>query len=325
MPKMQNIHIDRALTNMSVAYMQDADVFIAGKVFPIIPVQKQSDLYFIYEKEDFFRDEAAERAAGTESAGGDYEISQSKPYFCRVYAFHKDVNEQERVNADDPISPDRDAQEFVSHKLLLRRENIWAQNYFKSGVWGKEITGVDATPGANQALRFDNPLADPVKLIRDLKTQMVEETGYAPNKLVLSPYAYNALCDHESILDRIKYTQKGMVTKDMLCSLFELDEILVPYAIQNVQAKGENGQMEFVMGKHALLVYAPSAPGIKKPSAGYTFAWKGLKGAGAYGNRVVRIPMPWLGMDTERIEGEMAFDQKVVCKDLGYFLKDIVK
>ena len=325
MPKMQNIHIDRALTNMSVAYMQDADVFIAGKVFPIIPVQKQSDLYFIYKKEDFFRDEAAERAAGTESAGGDYEISQSEPYFCRVYAFHKDVNEQERVNADDPISPDRDAQEFVSHKLLLRRENIWAQNYFKSGVWGKEITGVDSTPSTNQTLRFDNPLADPVKLIRDLKTQMVEETGYAPNKLVLSPYAYNALCDHESILDRIKYTQKGMVTKDMLCSLFELDEILVPYAIQNVKAKGENGQMEFVMGKHALLVYAPSAPDIKKPSAGYTFAWKGLKGAGAYGNRVVRIPMPWLGMDTERIEGEMAFDQKVVCKDLGYFLKDIVK
>ena len=77
MPKMQNIHIDRALTNMSVAYMQDADVFIAGKVFPIIPVQKQSDLYFIYEKEDFFRDEAAERAAGTESAGGDYEFMLS--------------------------------------------------------------------------------------------------------------------------------------------------------------------------------------------------------------------------------------------------------
>lgn len=77
MPKAQNIHIDRALTNLSVAYMQSADVFIAGKVFPIVPVQKQSDLFFIYEKEDFFRDEATERAAGTESAGGDYEIKQS--------------------------------------------------------------------------------------------------------------------------------------------------------------------------------------------------------------------------------------------------------
>ena len=325
MPKAQNIHIDRALTNLSVAYMQSADVFIAGKVFPIVPVQKQSDLFFIYEKEDFFRDEAAERAAGTESAGGDYEIKQSEPYYCRVYAFHKDVNEQERVNADDPLNPDKDAQEFVSHKLLLRRENIWAQNYFKTGVWGTEVVGVDTTPEAGQTLRFDNPLSDPVKLIRDLKTKMIEETGYAPNKLILSPYAYNALCDHEAILDRVKYTQKGMITKDLLCSLFELDEILVPYAIQNTKVKGATGEMEFVVGKHALLVHAPSTPGIKKPSAGYTFAWKGLQGAGAYGNRVVRIPMPWLGMDTERIEGEMAFDQRIICKDLGYFLKDIVK
>jgi len=34
--------------------------------------------------------------------------------------------------------------------------------------------------------------------------------------------------------------------------------------------------------------------------------------------------MPWLGMDTERIEGEMAFDNRVVAKDLGVFFKDIV-
>jgi hypothetical protein len=43
------------------------------------------------------------------------------------------------------------------------------------------------------------------------------------------------------------------------------------------------------------------------------------------GNRIVRIPMPWLGMDTERIEGEMAMDMKVIGADLGTFFKDIVK
>ena len=94
MPTRQQVHIDRALTNISVAYMQDASNFIADKVFPIIPVQKQSDLYFIYRREDFLRDEAQERAVGTESAGGNYNIDKSEPYFCRVYAFHKDVNEQ---------------------------------------------------------------------------------------------------------------------------------------------------------------------------------------------------------------------------------------
>lgn len=324
MPTRQQVHIDRALTNVSVAYMQDASVFIADKVFPLVPVQKQSDTYFIYKKEDFFRDDAAERARGTESAGGTYEIEQAPPYFCKVYSFHKDVDEQERVNSDDPLKPDQDSTEFVSQKLLLKRETLWAKNYFQPGVWGTELTGVADAPGANQTLQWNEVTSDPITFIREQKTHMVETTGYTANILVLSPYAYNALCNHEMILDRIKYTQKGVVTKDLLCTLFEVDQILIPYAIQNTAAKGKDATMSFIMGKHALLVYAPKNPGLKQPSGGYIFAWKGLQGAGAYGNRVVRIPMPWLGMDTERIEGEMAFDMKVVAKDLGVFLKDIV-
>ena len=53
MPKMQDAHIDRALTNMSVAYMQDASNYIADIVFPILPVKRQADLYYIYNTGDF--------------------------------------------------------------------------------------------------------------------------------------------------------------------------------------------------------------------------------------------------------------------------------
>jgi len=324
MPVRQQIHIDRALTNISVAYMQSADVFIADKVFPIVPVQKQSDTYFVYKREDFFRDEAQERAKGTESAGGDYDVEQAPPYFARVYAFHHDVTEQDRVNADNPLKPNEDATEFVSHKLLLKRENLWAQKYFQAGIWATEIQGVSSSPSAGQTLQFDSPSSDPVKFIKNQSTAMIERTGYKANTLVLSPYVYDALVEHPDIIDRIKYTQKGIATRDLLAQLFEVDNIYVPYAIQNTEAKGKTGAYSFVMGKHALLCYVEKNPGLKKPSAGYIFAWTGLMSAGAFGNRIVRIPMPWLGMDTERIEGEMAFDMKVVAADLGVFLKDIV-
>lgn len=325
MPTRQQIHIDRALTNLSVAYMQDESVFIADKVFPLIPVQKQSDSYFIYKKEDFFRDDAAERAKGTESAGGDYDIEQAPPYFCRKYAYHEDVNEEDRVNADTPLKPNQDATDNVSHKLLLKREILWAQNYFQPGVWGKDISGVAASAEAGtSAIQFDKATSDPIGEFSRASVEMAEETGKRPNILVLSPYVFSALKNHEDILDRIKYTQKGVVTLDLLATLFEVDQVVVAWAVKNTKAKGQDGEMTFIMGKHALLCYAESSPGIKKASAGYTFAWKGLMGAGAYGNRVVRIPMPWLGMDTERVEGEMAFDMQVVAKDLGVLFKDIV-
>ena len=73
-----------------------------------------------------------------------------------------------------------------------------------------------------------------------------------------------------------------------------------------------------------LLCYVNTKPALKKPSAGYIFTWTGLEGAGAYGNRIVRLPMDMLGLGTERIEGEIAFDAKVIAADLGVFFTDIV-
>lgn len=324
MPTRRRIHIDRALTNISVAYIQNANNFIADKVFPIVPVKKQSDTFFKYSKDDFFRDEAAVRAKGAESVGGDYSIEQAEPYFCKKYAYHMDVTEDDRVNADNPLRPNQDAAEFVTQKLLIKREVEWASNFFVSDVWGREVTGVNSNPTADQAIKFNLATSDPIKVITDEATRMAENTGFKPNTLVLSPYVFAALKNHEEILNRIKYTQKGIVTTDLLATLFEVDNVYIPWGVKNTTKKGATGSNSFIMGKHALLCYVNPTPSLKKPSAGYIFAWKGLKGAGAFGNRIVRIPMPWLGMDTERTEGEMAFDAKVIASDLGIFFKDIV-
>lgn len=327
---MQDAHIDRALTNISVAYLQDASNFIADKVFPTIPVKRQSDIFYQYNKADFMRDEAQVRGAGTESAGGDYGVEAQDPYYCRKHSFHKDVTEEERANYDQPLDADQDATDFISQKMLIRREMEWASKFFKTGVWGTEIEGAAtaaaATESTNQKVVFFNlATSDPIKVITEAGIAQAEETGYKPNTLVLSPYAFNALKNHEDILDRIKYTQKGIVTADLLATLFEVDRVLVAYGVVNTAAKGATENVGFIMGKHALLCYANPKPALKKPSAGYIFAWTGLEGSGAYGNRIVRLPMDQLGLGTERIEGEMAFDAKKICGDLGVFFKDIVQ
>lgn len=321
---MQNAHIDRALTNTSVAYMQDADAFIADKVFPIVPVKRQSDVFYIYNKGDFMRDEAQVRGAGTESAGGDYGVEASDPYYCRKHAFHKDVTPEERANYDEPLNADTDATDFVSQKMLIRREMEWTTKFFKAGVWGREISGVDATPGENQTIKWNKDTSNPIKDITEAAVQMASETGFKPNTLVLSPLAFNALKNHFDILDRIKYTQRGIVTADLLATLFEVEKVHVAWAVVNSAVKGAADNVNFIMGKHALLCYNNPRPALKKPSAGYIFSWTGLEGSGAYGNRIVRLPMDMLGLGTERIEGEIAFDAKQVCADLGTFFKDIV-
>lgn len=324
MPTKIQTHIDTALTNISVAYMQEAKNFVADKVFPMVPVQKQSDRYFVYSKDDFYRDDAEERAAATESAGGDYDIDNTPSYYCNQYAYHKDVTEQERVNSDAPLTPDVDATDFVSAKLLLRREILWAQKYFITGVWANERLGVSAAPTSSQVIKWNLATSTPIQDVANMQTDIAETTGYRPNILILGQKAYDALKNHGDILDLIKYTQRGILTPDLLAALFDVDQVLVASAVKNSAAKGVAANTSFILGKNALLAYRAPKPSLKTPSAGYTFTWTGLLGAGAYANRIVRIQMPWLGMGTERIEGEMAFDQKVVAADLGGFFLGVV-
>ena len=320
---MQEAHVDRALTNMSVAYLQDATNYVADKVFPIVPVKRQADLYYIYNTGDFLRDEAQARGAISESAGGDYDLS-TDTYYCKKYAFHKDVSPEERVNYDEPLDADKDAQIFVSQKMLIRREMEWASKFFKSGVWSKEIAGAAAV-SAGKVVYWNDDASTPIQDITNEAVAMAAKTGFRPNTLVLSPHVFNALKNHYDVLDRVKYTETGIVTTSLLASLFEVDKVYVAWAVVNAGAKGAYDDVGFIMGKNALLCYSNPSPSLRTPSAGYIFAWTGLMGAGAYGNRIVRLPMDLLGLGVERIEGEIAFDAKKVSDDLGVFFKDVVK
>jgi len=327
MPEMRNLgHIDRALTNISVAYMQGADAFIADKVFPIIRVQKQSDVYFEYSKADNFRNEVQERGRGAESAGGNWNVHIADPYYCRKYAYHYDITEEERVNYDKPLDVERDTVEWLGHKMLLKREIDFANKFFKTGVWRTDTNKTSD--------KWSSQTSDPVKDVNDAMLQMAEETAVKPNFAIMSPDVFYALKNHEGIMDRIKYTQKGIITLDLIASLFELDRIYVPWAVYNDEAQVPKMtepadsetkiNMNFIYKGCMLLGHCAGRPSLKAPTAGYIFAWTGLEGASAFGNRMVRIKMDQLGLGTERFEMEMAYDMRVISKDCGHFFYNLV-
>jgi len=144
-PYSGQVHIDVALTNISVAYLQSANDYIAPKVFPVIPVQKQSNKYFIYNQGDFFRDVATLRGPGSESSGGGYNLTTGS-YYCDVWAHHQDVDPQIREQSDVPLDADRDATLWVTQVLAIRREVQWASKFFTTSTWTGSTTGGDITP-----------------------------------------------------------------------------------------------------------------------------------------------------------------------------------
>jgi hypothetical protein len=139
-PTASDVHVNRPLTNLSIAYIQQRSNFVADQVFAPVRVPKQSDRYYVYTKADWFRNEAEVRADATESAGSGYNLSSTNSYFSDVVAIHKDVGNQSRANSDGGIDLDRDATEFVTQRMLVRKEVDWVTAYFSTGVWGTTTT-----------------------------------------------------------------------------------------------------------------------------------------------------------------------------------------
>ena len=323
-PSRSDVHINAPLSSVSLAYIQSADAFVADRAFPRLAVAKQSDSYFTYDRGYFNRAEMEKRAPGAESAGANYALS-SATYSADVWALHRDVADQVRANADSPISLDREATELLTLQGLLRKEKEWAGAHFITGVWTTERAGVAATPTGTQFLRWDVAASTPIEDVRSGVRTVQESTGFRPNRMVLGRSVYDALLDHPDIvgrLDRGQTSGTAMVMRDTLASLFEMDEILVMDAIENTANEGAANVHAFIGGKNALLIYTPAAPGLMIPSAGYTFTWNGLLGGGALATRISRMRMDHLKSD--RIEIEMAFDQKLVSADLGAMFLDAV-
>ena len=322
-PTQSDLHVNVPLTNVSVAYIQSSSTYIADKVFPRVPVDKQSNLYYKYSKSDWRRSDVKRRAPGTESAGSGWNYD-SDSYFAHVYAIHKDIDDQVRSNADSNFNLDRDATEFVTNQLLLQRDIDWAAKYFTTGVWGTDKVGT------TDFVKWSDAGSDPISDVADAVVSFRQITGFKPNICVLGAKVMKALKQHPDIIDRIKYTQKGIVSEDLIATLFDVDELYTAYAtvatgpqIPAAREQDAAATFDFITdAKSVLLAYAPSGPSLMTPSAGYTFTWNGYLGGNSQGVKVKRFRQEQIASD--RIEAEATYDMKVVCPDMGYFLSQAV-
>lgn len=312
-PTAGDVHVNRPLTNFAQKYLQDANAFVAMQAFPNLPVQMQSDLYYTFSREDFYRDEAAERADGTESQGGGFSLSTS-PYFARVYAFHKLVTDRQRANADPAVNVDESATQYVTHKLLIRRERQFVTNLFSTSLWGTD-QNVSWLPAGT----------DPIANVRTAIRTVQGNTGYRPNKMLIGRQAYDTLQDNDEILSRITggstNQQPANVRQELLAQLFELEQIFVMDSVVNTAVAGATEATSFIGGDNALVYYAPNTVGLEEPTAGVQFSWTGLMGNTPAGMRIRRFRVE--DKEADKVEGQMAFDFKLVAPELGYLFTSV--
>jgi hypothetical protein len=301
---------------MAIQVRQDAAGFVSDRIFPIVPVDKQSDKYFIWTPEDLLRDSMQKRVAGTESEGRGFTLSNDT-YYCESYAEHVPLTYDQLDQADDPLNLRNQALVQLMSARMIRKEVDWASTFFATGVWGSSVTPT------NQWSDYGS--SDPVSDVDTGKLAIRDATGLLPNIGVTSYEVIQKLKRHPDVLDQFKYTSSQSITTDMLAAFFGLDEILVGRAIKASGADGKTASKSSIFGKHFLLLHRNMAvSGVNPaPTAGVSFVQRGgVNGYNGEGAVVRRFDNP--EKKIEKVELEINFDHKVTASALGYMLLSVV-
>jgi len=324
-PDVNDVHVNALLTQMSIAHMNKEENFIADKLFPLVGVDKQSDLFLIYTRGDFFQGSedaqsmrALLRAPGTRAPVAGYGFSNS-PYFCQNFAIGVEIPDELRANADAIFQLDNEATKLATQIQMIRRERAWAVDFMTSGIWGTSVAGT-----TDFVKWSDYGGSDP---FTDLETGLdtVEgATGVRPNKLAMGAIVWRRLKHHPDLVDRVSggatTGNPALATRQLLAQILEVDEVLVGRASYRSSAEGASLTMARIFDDDALLLFAEPTPGLMSPSGGVTFYWRPLTGGGLQFMRKYR-------MDPERkdvAENHSYVDQVVTEAQSGYFLGDCV-
>lgn len=326
-----NFRPNVVLTNMALAYYQDANAYVAKQMFPVLPVQLSTAAYYVFDKGALARDDVHRKPA-LGRVEPTVISNHLETYSVDVDQIILGIDELAQTNYQrQPVvgssNPQASKARVISEKMLIHQDRIFANSFFKDGVWSNEWTGADADNYDSQEfVKFTDANSNPIKLFKYLRTMMRKIGRRTPNRLALGENVFNALTENPTILAHVmpggSTVNPAEANEQVLATLFGVERVVVLGSTYNKADLSAEEDMDFICDPNsALLVYATNTPSIDEPSAGYQITWDML----ANGNYMPVLQYPGEnGTHSQYIEGLMATTFKKTADDLGIFLKDCV-
>jgi hypothetical protein len=256
-------YLDQPLNNVSVGYKNDD--YFGERLFPVVPVKKQSGRYWVFGKEKFKQYETIRHAKAEAREIAPWSLSNS-PYFCDDHSLKDAISDEELANSDS-TDVEVNTVENLTDAILLDFELRVANLVLGPG------SPVPCTTLSGTSQWSDYINSDPIAAAEAQKTAIKQAIGASANTLAVSYPVYSALRQHPRIIDRFKYTQVGVLQADHLKAAFDVDNFWVMGAEYDTANEGQTPALNFVWGKSAILAYIPSEPRRREPALGYTFRW----------------------------------------------------
>ncbi len=309
----RGVHINVPLSNVVIAYRPEG--FIADQIAPIVPVNKQSDSYYIFNSADAFRKENTRRAPGTEANKVTRELS-SGTFYCYNYALKDNVPYEDIANADaNGIMFARQSRaEYIKDKLMLDMEYRVAMLCTSGSNVGSYATVASAWTD------WSTGHSDPLGNIQTAVSAVQDRTGYKPNSIIFGNTAWRNFRNHDDVLSKIFGTgtygnSARVANQKMVGDMLEMDRVLVGGAYYSTTQEGQSASLSSIWSKKVLVYYAPMTPRIDKPSLLYSFRWNAIKGMDMQAE-VFDVPIA----KAEQVQVGYYQDEKVTGKGLGFVL-----
>jgi hypothetical protein len=261
-------HIDKVLSNISVGYPNNE--FVGENLAPSVPVKKQSDIYYTFGREAWVLEPGSDvRAPGTVANEIPGIKVSTQPYFAVEHALQIPVTDEERENVDSPLAPDRDGTELVTSKILLQRELVIRGKVANTANYA---TGYSAAINGT-ALWSDYANSNPIGDVKAGRRKIHSGLFLHPNTLILPYQPASVLEDHPDFIERIKYSQAGIVTPELMAALFMIPKVVVPGVGYNSARMGQTETLGYLWADDVIMAYVPDRPGLKIPAFMYEFTW----------------------------------------------------
>lgn len=255
MPKIGDVHVNAPLTNFALQLRNRA--FVAEEVFPIIPVVKESDVYYTFSREEL-RDVDTLRGAGALAKEVEW-VPSTATYVAQEYALRNLLPDRIVDNADTPVRPRQNTVAKLMKWILLGQEKR-LQAIAQNGA--NVVATVAASP------KWDGTSPNIERDIDTAKDSVRNNAGVEPNSILLAENVKDVVKRDSTIRDLIRYViNLGSGNRELLENgelppvMFNL-RIIIAGAVEDTSKQGASSSIAKIWNDAVPVFYRELSPSL---------------------------------------------------------------
>lgn len=251
-----SVHINVPLSNLARGYTPP--LMVAERVFVPVPVLKESDRYYQFNKEELqANNENTLRANGALASEFTWDVSDTS-YLAHEYAKRQLITDRVVRNADPPIQPSMTTTRKLKDLLMLGQEKR---------IQAIAQSAAIITNNVAASIKWDQSTAIIEEEVDTAKEQILLNAGVSPNAMLLSFQAANAV--KRWLKAQAQTTYSEWLTKNMLPPVLWGLETIIGEAVENTANPTAAETLAFVWNDNVLIFFKQSAPTLNDRSLGY--------------------------------------------------------